>query len=60
MKNLENYGVHEMSNSSMKLINGGSWLGYLVGSFLGAAFRYSGANGVATISTDMAARFAKK
>lgn len=60
MKNLENYGVEEMSDSSSNLINGGSWLGYAVGFFLGGITRYSGAYGVAVVSTDMAVYLAKK
>lgn len=60
MKNLENYGIEEISDSSLSLINGGSWLGYAVGFFLGGFTRYSGAFGVATVSTDMAVHLAKK
>ena len=60
MKNLENYGVEEMSASSSKLVNGGTWLGYVVGFVLGGSFRYSGAYGAAKVSSDMAVYFAKK
>ncbi len=60
MKNLKNYRVKEMSESSAILINGGTWLGYAVGFAFGGALRYSGALGVGRFSTDMAAYFAKK
>ncbi len=60
MKNLENYGVEEMSDSSAKLINGGTGLGYAVGFVLGGALRYSGVLGMVSLRTDMATYFAKK
>ena len=60
MKNLENYRVEEMSDSSVTLINGGTSIGYALGVFCGAAIRYSGSFGAARISTDMAVYFAKK
>jgi len=41
MKNLENYGVFELTQSSSKLMQGGSWLGKSLGKLLGAAAKYS-------------------
>ncbi|MGB5270172.1 hypothetical protein [Eudoraea sp.] len=52
MKNLENYGVNEMSDSSAKLVHGGSWLGEAAGTFFGALGRYHGNVGAALFVSD--------
>ena len=60
MRNLENYGVQEISESSGKLVQGGSWLGKAVGKFVGVILRYAGPNGPTQIQIDMAISGAQK
>ncbi|MGB5170852.1 hypothetical protein [Eudoraea sp.] len=55
MKKLENYGIEEMNDSSLKLIYGGSGAGNAIGVFLGSLVRYGGGYmGGVTFVTDYA------
>ncbi|MBO0340898.1 hypothetical protein [Flagellimonas profundi] len=52
MKNLEIYGVQEISDSLKTSTQGGTWLGEAVGKFLGAAAKYSGPYGASYFLVD--------
>ena len=52
MKNLEIYKVKELDDTSATFVNGGSWLGEAVGTFLGALGRYHGNLGAALFVSD--------
>ena len=57
MKNLE---LLEITNQEARLVEGGSWLGELVGTMVGAAVRYSGPTGVNNACADISHYMAKK
>jgi len=48
MKNLKDYGVLEINDSSAKCMNGGSWIPPNLGLVVGAILRYSAPNGIGT------------
>lgn len=52
MENLENYGVQNINVTSAKTIDGGSWLGEVIGKFVGAMGRYSGPQGALQFTID--------